>query len=90
MGDNLNSLSQIVTTAFFVNNTFVNTSCCNVIGFSCLDAQKTFVMSQIEVGFVSVYRYITFTMFIRIQSSRINIDIRIELLNCYIIASGLQ
>ena len=47
-------------------------------------------MSQIEVGFVSVYRYITFTMFIRIQSSRINIDIRIELLNCYIIASGLQ
>ena len=34
MGDNLNSLSQIVTTAFFVNNTFVNTSCCNVIGFS--------------------------------------------------------
>ena len=90
MGNNLNGLSQIVATAFLVDNALVDATGCNVVGFGCLDSQEAFIVSQVKIGFVAVYGYITFTVLVWIQSSRVNVDIRIKLLNGNIVASCLQ
>ena len=88
MGNNLNGLSQIVATAFLVDNALVDAPGCNVVGFGCLDSQEAFIVSQVKIGFVAVYGYITFTVLVWIQSSRVDVDIRIKLLACDMIASG--
>ena len=90
MGNNLNGLSQIVATAFLVDNALVDATGCNVVGFGCLDSQEAFIVSQVKIGFVAVYGYITFTVLVWIQSSRVDVDIRIKLLNGNIVASCLQ
>ena len=90
MGDNLYGLSQIVATAFFVDDTFIDTSGGDVVGLGCLYAQKTLVVSQIEVGFVSVYGHIAFSVFIRIQCPRVDVDVRVKLLDGNLITSCLQ
>lgn len=90
MGNNLNGLSQIVATAFLVDNALVDATGCNVVGFGCLDSQEAFIVSQVKIGFVAVYSYITFTVLVWIQSSRVDVDIRIKLLNGNIVASCLQ
>ena len=90
MRNHLNSLTQIISAAFFVNNTFVDTSRSDVIGLRCLYTQETFVMSQVEIGFMSVYGNIAFSMLIRVQSSRVDVDVRVKLLDGYIITSCLQ
>ena len=90
MGNNLNGLSQIVATAFLVDNALVDATGCNVVGFGCLDSQEAFIVSQVKIGFVAVYGYITFTVLVWIHSSRVDVDIRIKLLNGNIVASCLQ
>ena len=90
MRDNLDGLTQIVTPAFLVNYTLVDTAGSNVVGFGGLDTQESFIVSQVEVGFVPVYGYVAFSVFIRVQSSRIDVDIRVKLLDGYAVASGLQ
>lgn len=40
---------------------------------------ESLVVTQVKVGFVSIDRHITFSMFIRVQCSGIYIDVRIEL-----------
>ena len=47
-------------------------------------------MTQIEIGLMTVDGYIAFAMFIGIQRTRVDIDIRVELLNCNFISSCLQ
>ena len=55
MRNHLNRFTQIVSTTLFVDNAFVDASCSNVVRLSRLYAQKSFIMSQVEVGFVSVF-----------------------------------
>ena len=88
--DYLNGLSQIIAAALFVDNAFVDTSGCNIVGLCGLDTQEAFVVPQVEIGFMAVYRYVAFSVLIRVQRTRVDIDIRVELLNCYFITSCLQ
>ena len=90
MGNNLNGLSQIVATAFLVDNALVDATGCNVVGFGCLDSQEAFIVSQVKIGFMAVYGHIAFSMLIRIQCSRVDVDIRVKLLDGYIVTSCLQ
>ena len=89
MRNHLNRFTQIVSTTLFVDNAFVDASCSNVVRLSRLYAQKSFIMSQVEIGFVSVYRYIAFSVLVWIQSSRVDVDVRVKLLNGYILTSCL-
>ena len=89
MRNHLNRFTQIVSATFFVNHTFVDTSRSDIVGLCSLNTQETFVVSQVEVGFVSVYGYIALSVLIRIQCSRVDVDIRVKLLNGYIITSCL-
>ena len=90
MGNHLNGLSQIIAATLFVDNALIDTSGCNVVSFGSLDAQEAFIVSQVKVSFVTVYRYVAFSVFIRVQCARVDIDIRVELLNRYFITSCLQ
>ena len=75
VGNNLNSLAQIVATAFFVDYTLVDASCRDVVRFGRLYAQEAFIMSQVEVGFVSVYGYITLSVLVGVQRSGVDVDV---------------
>ena len=90
MRNNLNRLSQIISTAFFFDNILIDTTGRNIIGTCCLNIGKTLIMTQIEIGLMTVDGYIAFAMFIGIQRTRVDIDIRVELLNCNFISSCLQ
>ena len=89
MRNHLDSLAQIISAAFLLDNTLIDTACGDVVGTSSLDTGKTLVMSQVEVGFLSVYRNIAFAMLVWIQCSRIDVDIRVKLLDGNVIPSSL-
>ena len=55
-----------------------------------MDAEETFVVAQIEVGLGAIFRDITFTMFIRIQRSGIDVDVGVEFLDGDAESAGLQ
>ncbi len=87
---NLYRFSEIISFSFFVDYVLINSSGGNVIFPVCFHSEETFVMPQIQIRFLSVYRNITFTMFIRIQCPRVNIDIRIQFLDCHPETACLQ
>ena len=45
VGNDLNGFSQIVSTAFFINDALIDTACRDIVGLCSLDAQETFVVS---------------------------------------------
>ena len=47
-------------------------------------------MSQVEVGLVAVDGYITLSMLVWIQRTRIDIDVGVKLLDGYLVASSLK
>ena len=47
-------------------------------------------MPQVQVGFHAVRRYVTLTVFIRIQGARVDVYVWVKLLYCNLIASRLQ
>ena len=47
-------------------------------------------MPEVEVGLGAVFGDVAFSVFIGIQRSRIDVDVRIQLLDRYFIAPGLQ
>ena len=55
----------------------------NVVRLCRLYSQESLIVSQVEVGFVSVYGYIALSVLVWIQSSRVDVDIRVKLLNGY-------
>src|SRR5574344_297132 len=90
MRNYLYRLTQIVASAFLVYYSFVNTACSQIVRLSSLNAGKALVMTEVEVGFMTVNRYITLSVFVRIEGSRVNIDVWVELLNCDVISSRLE
>jgi len=80
MRNNLNGFSQIIATSFFFNHILINSAGGNVIGTMSFYIQKSFVVTKIEICFVSIHRNVTFSMFVWIQCSRIDINVRINFL----------
>ena len=51
---------------------------------------ESLIVSQIQVGFRTVLGDEYFPVLIRAHGARVNVDIRIQLLSCHLIPSGLQ
>ena len=47
-------------------------------------------MAQVEVGFRTVFGHVTLSVLVRIQGSGVDIDIRIEFLHRYFVATRLE
>ena len=90
MRNNLYGTAKIIATAFFIYYTLVNLACGRIGVFGQVDINKAFVMSQVKVSFRTVVGYKNLAMLIRAHCSRVNIDIRVELLDSNPIAAAFQ
>ena len=86
----LYGFAKIVATSFLVDNSLVDTSCSERVGLCCLDARESFVMTEVKIRFHSIYRHIALTMLVWIECARIDVDVWVKLLNCNVVAPGLQ
>ena len=90
MGNNLDGLTQVVSPALFVDNALVDASGCNVVGLGGLDAQEPLVVSQVEVGLMSIHGDVALPVFVWVESTRVDVDVRVELLDGHFIPSCLK
>ena len=84
------SLAQVVATTLLVDDTLIYTAGCDVVGACCRCVGKSLVVSEVEVGLMSIYCYIALAMLIGVECTRVDIDVRVKLLDSYSIASGQQ
>ena len=88
--DNLDRLAQIIATALLVDDALIDASGGDVIGAGGLDVGETLVVSQIQVGLVTVNRHVALTVLIGVQRTRVNVDVGVKLLARHAIAAREQ
>ncbi len=76
----LYGLAQIVAAALLVDDGLIYSACSDIVGARSADVGETLVMAQIEVGLVSVFGDVTFTVLVRIERTRVDVDIRVKFL----------
>ena len=90
MRDDLYGLSEISAFTLLIDNGIINFTGSNVVRLGHVNAKEALVMSQVQVGLGSVIRHVALAMLVRVQCSRVNVDVRIEFLNGDSQPSGLQ
>ena len=90
MRHDLNGLSQIISPSLLIDNSLINTSCSQRVRLSGLNTSKALIVTKVKVGFHTVHGNITLTMFIRVKSSRVDVDVGVELLNGNVVPPCLQ
>ena len=86
----LDGFAEIVATAFLVNHCLVDTTSGERIRFCSLNAGESLVVSEVEVGLHTIYRYIALTMLIRVQCTRVDVDVWVKLLDSNVVTSCLK
>lgn len=87
MRDNLYGFAEIIATAFLVDYGLEYASGCHIVGAGGQDISETFVVTEVEVRFMTIDRDITFAVFVGIQGSRVDVDVGVKLLDCNTVAS---
>ena len=77
----LDCLSEICSFSFFCDDCIIDSSGRHVVGLGGIDSEETFVVTEVEVGFCSVFSDVAFSVFIGIEGARIDVDIRVEFLD---------
>ena len=90
MRNYLYGLAQVVATALLVNDSFIYASAGDVVGLGSFDAEKTLVVTEVKVCHVSINRHVALAMLMGVQCTRVNVDVRVELLDGYVVATCLQ
>ena len=88
--DDLNGLAQVVAAAFLIDNALIDAAGGDVVCLGGLNAQEAFVVSQVEVSLVAVHGDVALAVLVGVQRARVDVDVRVEFLDGYVIASGLQ
>ena len=88
--DDLHCLSQIITATFGRKNGLIDGASCCVRATSEILINESFIVTKVEVCFTAIVSNKHFTMFKRIHCSRINVDVRIQLLHGDAKATHLQ
>ena len=86
----LYGLSQVVAMAFLVNYCLVNPTSSQRIRLCGLNVCEPLIVSEVKVCFHTVHSHIAFSMLVWVQRARINIDVRVKLLDGDIVASCLK
>lgn len=81
--DNLHRLAEIVSAALLVDDALVDTSGGDVVRASSVDVGETLIVTEVEVGLVAVDSHIAFAMLVGVQCTRIDVDIRVKLLDSH-------
>ena len=90
MRDNLYCASAVVTAALFLKNGPVNLTGCNVGIFIKILVNKSFVVTKVKVSFSAVFGNENFTVLNGVHCSGVDIDVRVKLLHCNLVAACLQ
>ena len=93
VGDVRNDLhrrAEIIALAFFRQHRPIDFARRRVGILRKIDVDETFVMPEIEIGFRAVFGYENFTVLIRAHCSGIDVDVRIEFLNCHFDAATFE
>ena len=81
--DNLHRLAEIVSAALLVDDALVDTPGGDVVRASSVDVGETLIVTEVEVGLVAVDSHIAFAMLVGVQCARIDVDIRVKLLDSH-------
>ena len=90
MRNHLNGLTQIVAPPLTLYDAQIDAPRGDTIVAGGLYARETLVVTQVKVGLHAVGCHIAFTMLIGVQCPRVDIDVGVELLNGYPVATRLQ
>jgi len=90
VGDDLNRTAAVIAPSFLLQDGPVNFAGGDIGIFAQVFVDKSFVMPQIQIGFRAVVGDKNLTMLYRVHGSRVNIDIRVELLHGNLITTCLQ
>ena len=83
-------LAEIVASSFLVNDSLVYSSCGERVGACGLYTGESFVVSEVEVCLHSVDCDITLSVFVGIECSGVDIDVRVKLLDGDVVTPCLQ
>ena len=86
----LDGLAEIVAATFLVNDCLVDTTSGERIRFRSLNTGESLVVSEVEVGLHAIYRYVALTMLVRVQCTRVDVDVWVKLLDSNVVASCLK
>ena len=75
------SSTRTSTAAFLIYYALVDSAGGNVVCLGSAHIGEAFVVPQVEVGLMAVFGNIAFAMFVGVESARIDVDVRVELLN---------
>ena len=90
MRDDLHGLAQIRAFTLLVYDSIVYLAGSDIVRLRSMHAEKTLVMSEIQVCLGSVVRHVALPVLIRIQRTRVHIYIRVEFLYRHPQSPGLQ
>ena len=90
MRDNLDGLSKICALALLIDYSEINLSGGNIIRLRHMDAKESLIMSQIQVCLSTIISHIALAMLVWVKCARVNVDVRVEFLDCDSESSGLQ
>ena len=81
VGNHLDSFAEVVATAFFGEDGFVDTAGGPVVVASELGVGEAFVMAKVEISFGAVFGNENFAVLVRAHGTGIDIQVRIAFLN---------
>jgi hypothetical protein len=90
MRDDLNSFAQEIATTFASDYVLIYATRCNVVGLRRRDVEETLVVTEVEVGFVTIVSHVALAMFVRIESTWVDVDIRVEFLVSNSVTTSLE
>ena len=81
MGNDLDGGAKVVAAPFFLEDGLVNLSRCKIIKTAEFPGGEAFVVPQIQIGLRTIIQDVDFAMLVGAHGSRIDVDIRIQLLH---------
>ena len=88
MRNHLYGTATIVAASFFRENGPVYFSGCDVTLFGETLVDKTFIVSQIKVGFRTVIGDENLAVLNRVHRTRVSVDVRVKFLHRHFVSSG--
>ena len=90
MRHHLNRLTEIVAATFTLDDAEVDSTRCHAVVACGFDACKALVVTEVKVSLKAVGCHIAFAVLVRVQRTRVDVDVRIKFLDCYLVSAGLK
>ena len=90
VGHDLNGFAEVVAAALLVDDGLVDAARGHAVFAGGLYAREAFVVAEVEVGLHTVDGDIALAVLVWIECSRIDVDVRVKLLDGDVVASCLQ